>query len=115
MPANRYGTTITRQQLDANTLQIDEDVTFNNVHVGAVKVVITFRAPDASKLSGFVVVSNVADATHLDQQINMTYGGVVVGRLTVAAQPDPDIGHSLTVATNWSQPVPVTVDTQLLV
>jgi len=99
MPANRYGTSITRQQTDANTLQIDEDITFNNARVGGVRVVFTFLAPDAQKLAGFTVVSATATATQLDQQVDLTYGGTVFMRLSVSAQPDPDIGHSFSINT----------------
>lgn len=118
MPANRYGTSITRQQTDANTLLIEEDITFNNAHVGGVRVTFTFRAPDAQKLSGFNPPTSTATATRLDQTVDLTYNGVVFMTLHVSAQPDPTLpsGHSIdieTAAANVPQP-PLSLQTERL-
>jgi hypothetical protein len=123
VPANRFGTTITRQQLDANTLQIDEDITFNNARVGGVRVQFDFLQPDAQKLAGFTIVANVGDQTHLDQQVDLTYAGQPFQRLHVSAVPagpeetDPKVKFWIsieTTATAGAVQPPVTVSTATL-
>lgn len=120
MAKNAYSTSLTRQQLDSSTLQVTEDILFNNVRVGGVRVTFTFLQPDAQKLAGFTIVSNVGDATHLDQQVDLTYGGAVFMRLSISALPqpgDPDVPHSIdieTTAVNPESQPPISLQTDRL-
>lgn len=112
-----YSVNVTRQRT-GSTLEIDEDILYGGVRVGGVNVTVTPEPGAKLGQLGQVVTGNIKTSTLLQQDVDVTYdsgaGAQVVGHLQVIAQPDPEIGHSVSVTTTWYQPIPFEVDATTL-
>lgn len=115
-----YTTSLTRATGDAGQIEIVEDIFYDGVRVGGVRVVIAgIWARDAKKLWSPRVASNVRTTELLRQQVEISYDGRVVGGLTIEAVPDPTLpsGHGMTIDTTWDSsaaPPTAAIDAQIL-